>query len=38
MDTSPNTHSNVVNETINFHVNIDDKEIELLINASIDTL
>ena len=38
MDTSPNTHSNVVNETINFHVNIDDKEIELLINASIETL
>ena len=30
MDTSPNTHPNAVNETIN-SVNIDDKEIELLI-------
>ena len=38
MDTSPNTHPNVVNETTNSHVSIDDKEIELLIIASIETL
>ena len=38
MDTSPNTHPNVVDETTNSHVNIDDKEIELLIIASIETL
>ena len=37
MDTSPNTHSNVVDETTNSHVIIDVKEIELLI-ASIETL
>ena len=38
MDTFPNTHPNVVDETTNSHVNIDDKEIELLIIASIETL
>ena len=38
MDTFPNTHPNIVDETINSHVNIDDKEIELLIIASIETL
>ena len=38
MDTSPNTHLNIVDETTNSHVNIDDKEIELLIDASIETL
>ena len=38
MDTSPNTHPNVVDETRNLHANIDDKEIELLIIASIETL
>ena len=38
MDTSPNTHPNVVDETTDSHVNIDDKEIELLIIASIETL
>ena len=38
MDTSPNTCPNVVDETTNSHVNIDDKEIELLIIASIGTL
>ena len=32
------THPNVVNETTNSHVNIGDKEIELLIIASIETL
>ena len=37
MDTSPNIHSNVVDETTNSHVNIDDKEIEHLIIASIET-
>ena len=37
MDTSPNTRPNVVDETTNPHVNIDDKEIELLIIASIET-
>ena len=37
MDTSPNTHPNVVDETTNSHVIIDVKEIELLI-ASIETL
>ena len=31
MDTPPNTHPNAVNETTNSHVNIDHKEIELLI-------
>ena len=38
MDTSPNKHPNIVDETTNSHVNIDDKEIELLIFASIETL
>ena len=38
LDTSPNTHPNVVNETTNSHVNIDNKEIELLIIVSIETL
>ena len=38
MDTSPNTHPNVVDETTDSHVNIDDKEIKLLIIASIETL
>ena len=38
MGTSPNTHSNIVDETTNSHVTIDDKEIELLIIASIETL
>ena len=38
MDTSPNTHPNIVDETTNSHVSIDDKEIELLIVASIETL
>ena len=38
MDTSPNTHPNIVDETTNSHVNVDDKEIELLIIASIETL
>ena len=37
MDTSPNTRPNVVDETTNPHVNIDDKEIELLIITSIET-
>ena len=38
MDTSPNTHPNVLNETTNSHVNIDDKEIELRVIVSIETL
>ena len=38
MDTSPNTHLNIVDETTNSHFNIDDKETELLIIASIETL
>ena len=38
MDTSPNRRPNVVDETTNSHVNIDDKEIELLIIASVETL
>ena len=38
MDTTLNTCPNVVDETTNFHVNIDNKEIELLIIASIETL
>ena len=38
MDTPPHTHPNVVDETTSSHVNIDDKEIELLIIASIETL
>ena len=38
MDTTPNTCPNVADETRNSHVNIDDKEIELLIIASIETL
>ena len=38
MDTFPNTHSNVADETTNSQVNIDDKEIELLITTSIKTL
>ena len=37
MDTSPNTHPNVVDETTNSRVIIDVKEIELLI-VSIETL
>ena len=37
MDTSPNTRLNVVDETTNFHANIDDKEIERIIIASIET-
>ena len=37
MDISPNTHPNVADETTNSYVNIDGKEIELLI-ASIETL
>ena len=36
MDTSPNAHPNVVDETTNSHANIDDKEIELFIIASIE--
>ena len=36
MDTTLNTCPNVVDETTNSHVNIDDKEIELLIIASIE--
>ena len=35
MDTSQNTHLWIVNETINLHVKIDDKEVELLIVASL---
>ena len=38
MDTSPNTRPNVVDGTKNLHVNIDEKEIELLIIGSKDTL
>ena len=38
MDASPNRRPNVVDETTNSHVNIDDKEIELLIIASVETL
>ena len=38
MDTTLNTCPNVVDETTNSHVNIYDKEIELLIIASIETL
>ena len=38
MDTSPNTHPNIVDETTNSHVNVDGKETELLIIASIETL
>ena len=38
MDTTPNTRPNVVDETTNSNVNIDDKEIELLLIASIETL
>ena len=38
MDTTPNTCPNVADETRNSHVNIDDKEIELLIIVSIETL
>ena len=37
MDATPNTCPNVADETRNSHVNIDDKEIELLIIASIET-
>ena len=36
MDATPNTCPNVADETRNSHVNIDDKEIELLIIASIE--
>ena len=38
MDTTPNTRSNVADETRNSHVNIDDKEIELLIIPATETL
>ena len=38
MDTTPDTRPNVVDETTNSNVNIDDKEIELLLIASIETL
>ena len=38
MDTSPNTRPNVMDETTNSHVNIDGKDIELLLIASIETL
>ena len=38
MDATPNTCPNVADETRNSHVNIDDKEIELLIIASIETI
>ena len=38
MDTTLNTCPNVVDETTNSHVNSCDKEIELLIIASIETL
>ena len=36
MDTSSDTHPNIVDETTNSHVNIDDKDIELLIIASLE--
>ena len=35
---SPNTHPSVVDKTTNSHVNIDDKEIELFIITSTETL
>ena len=38
MNTSPSTCPNVVDEATNSHANIDDKEMELLIIASIGTL
>ena len=38
MDTTPNTRSNVTDETRNCHVNIDNKEIELLIIATTETI
>ena len=38
MHTSPNTHPSFVDETTNSHVNIDNKEIGLLLIASIETL
>ena len=38
MDTSPNTRPNFVDETTNSHVNVNDKEIKLLIIASIETV
>ena len=38
MDTTQNTCPNVADETRNSHVTIDDKEIEFLIIASIETL
>ena len=38
MDTSSNTHLSVMDETTNLHVNIDVKEMELLVIASIETL
>ena len=38
MDTSSNTHLSVMDEITNLHVNIDDKEMELLVIASIETL
>ena len=38
MDTTPNTRSNVTDETRNSHVNIDNKEIELLIIATTEKI
>ena len=38
MDTSPNTHPNVVDENRDWHIGVDGKEIELIIIASIETL
>ena len=38
MDTTPNKRPNVVDETTNSNVNIDNKEIELFLIASIETL
>ena len=38
MGTTPNTRSNVTDETRNSHVNIDNKEIELLIIATTETI
>ena len=36
MDTSPNRRPNVVDETTNLHVHIDNKDMELLIIVSIE--
>ena len=38
MDAFSNTHPNFVEETLNLHVDVDSKEIELFIFASIETL